>query len=66
MLREEQGRAVIHCDRCPIRIDIGAHAIVRNHELRMPTAWLRHGPDEHLCPTCASKEMRALASKPPV
>lgn len=64
MIREETGRAVIHCDRCPIRLDLGAAAIV-SARLRMPSAWIQDGPDHHLCPTCASKEIEEMTSKEP-
>lgn len=61
MIREEGGRSVIHCDRCPIRLDLGPAAIVQQH-LRMPSAWLQDAPDHHLCPTCAQKVLRELAA----
>jgi len=65
VIREERGRAVIHCDRCPVRLDLGATAIL-SHRLRMPSAWIQHAPDRHLCPTCARKELEEFASKKPV
>ena len=61
MIREENGRAVIHCDRCPVRLDLGTAAIVAQH-LRMPSAWFQDAPDHHLCPTCARKELQDMAS----
>ena len=61
MIREEGGRSVIHCDRCPIRLDLGSAAIVKQH-LRMPSAWIQDAPDHHLCPTCAQKVLRELAA----
>jgi hypothetical protein len=61
VIREEDDRSVIHCDRCPIRLDLGPAAIVKQH-LRMPSAWIQDGPDHHLCPTCAQKELRELAA----
>jgi hypothetical protein len=61
VIREEGGRAVIHCDHCPIRLDLGQAAVVKQH-LRMPSAWIQDAPDHHLCPTCAQKEMRGLAT----
>jgi hypothetical protein len=60
VIRDEGARAVIHCDRCPIRLDLGPAAIVKAH-LRMPSAWIQDGPDHHLCPTCAQKALRELA-----
>lgn len=64
MIREEDGRSVIHCDRCPARLDLGVAAIVKAR-LRMPSGWLQDGPDHHLCSLCASKELSAVASKQP-
>ena len=61
MIREEGGRSIIHCDRCPIRLDLGPSAIIKSR-LRMPSAWIQDAPDHHLCPTCAQKELRALAA----
>jgi hypothetical protein len=54
VIREESGRSVIHCDRCPIRLDLGPAAIVAVR-LRMPSGWIQDEPDHHLCPPCASK-----------
>lgn len=61
MIREEGGRSVIHCDRCPVRLDLGPSAIVTAH-LRMPSAWIQDAPDHHLCPTCADKVISELAA----
>ena len=60
MIREEEGRSVIHCDRCPVRLDLGVSKIVAQR-LRMPSAWIKDGPDHHLCPTCARKEIQEMA-----
>ena len=62
MLRDESGRSVIHCDRCPVRLDLGAAAIVAQR-MRMPSAWIQDGPDHHLCPMCARKELAELAAQ---
>jgi hypothetical protein len=62
VIRQESGRAVIHCDRCPHRLDLGPAAIVTQHMHRMPSAWLQDGKDHHLCPTCARKEIKEFAS----
>jgi hypothetical protein len=52
MTDEVDGRLVIHCDRCPVRLDLGPAqvAMARN---RRPSGWLEIGPDKHLCPMCA-------------
>ena len=60
MILDEGGRSVIHCDRCPVRLDLGPSAIVSQH-LRMPSAWIQDAPDHHLCPTCSRKEMQEMA-----
>jgi hypothetical protein len=52
---------VIHCDRCPVRLDLGPSAIVASR-LRMPSAWIQDAPDHHLCPTCARKQIQEMAS----
>jgi hypothetical protein len=62
VISEEGARAVIHCDRCPIRLDLGAAAIVKQHP-RMPSAWIQDGPDHHLCPACAQKALRELTAE---
>jgi len=54
VIRDEGGRVVIHCDRCPIRLDLGAAAIV-SARLRMPSGWIQDDPDHHLCPVCARR-----------
>ena len=61
MIREEGDRAVIHCDRCPVRMDLGAAAIVKQH-LRMPSGWIRDAPDHHLCPACLQRELREMTA----
>jgi hypothetical protein len=61
VIRHESGRSVIHCDRCPVRLDLGPSAIVAAR-LRMPSAWIQDAPDHHLCPTCARKQIQEMAS----
>jgi hypothetical protein len=61
VIRDEGGRSVIHCDRCPVRLDLGPAAIV-NQRPRMPSAWIQDAPEHHLCPTCAQKALRELAA----
>ena len=62
MIREEDTRSVIHCDRCPVRLDLGPAAIVAQRR-RTPSGWLQDGPDHHLCPICVRKEIQALATE---
>jgi hypothetical protein len=61
VIREEGGRSVIHCDSCPVRLDLGPAAIVKQH-LRMPSAWMQDEPGHHLCPTCTQREMGELTA----
>jgi hypothetical protein len=61
VIREEGGRSVIHCDRCPIRLDLGPASIVQQR-MKMPSAWIQDAPDHHLCPTCAQKVLREHAA----
>jgi len=46
-----------------VRLDLGQSTIV-SQRLRMPSAWIQDGPDHHLCPTCAQKQLRELAPAP--
>jgi hypothetical protein len=64
VITEEEGRSVIHCDRCPARLDLGAAAIVQPR-LRMPSGWLVGGPDVHLCSMCSRKEIEGMTSNLP-
>jgi hypothetical protein len=61
VVRDERGRSVIHCDRCPIRLDLGAAAIVAQRP-RTPSGWIQDATDHHLCPACARKMLRELAA----
>jgi hypothetical protein len=60
VIRDEGGRSVIHCDRCPVRMDLGPATIFKQR-MRKPSAWIQDAPDHHLCPTCAQKVLRRLA-----
>ena len=64
MIRDEEGRAVIHCDRCPVRMDLGPFSIV-TVRLRMPSGWIQDAPDHQLCPVCTRRELADMASAPP-
>ena len=61
MIRDESGRMVIHCDRCPIRLDLGPAAIV-SMRLRMPSGWIQDEPDHHLCPACSRRAVDEMVS----
>lgn len=60
MLVEQDGRAIMKCDRCPIRLDLGPYQVVTHRRERMPSMWMKAGQGEHLCPQCASRELDRL------
>jgi len=62
VIRDESGRSVIHCDRCPVRLDLGPTAIVAMR-LRMPSGWVQDEPDHHLCPMCSRKAVDEMVAK---
>ena len=65
MLVEQNGRAIMSCDRCPIRLDIGIYqAVVNRPSERMPSMWVKSARDQHLCPQCATQEMRRMGLRP--
>jgi hypothetical protein len=63
VIRDEGGRSVIHCDRCPVRLDLGPASILKQR-LRMPSAWIQDAPGHHLCPTCFQKSLREVTAAP--
>jgi hypothetical protein len=52
---------VIHCDRCPIRMDLGPASIV-SMRLRMPSGWVQDEPDHHMCPVCTRRELEEMVT----
>ena len=62
MIRDEAGRKVIHCDRCPVRMDLGPSAIV-TARLRMPSGWIQDDPDHHLCPQCSRRVLDEMVAE---
>jgi hypothetical protein len=50
----------MQCDRCPIRLDLGPYMQVLHRGERMPSMWVKAGEDQHLCPQCATEEIRKL------
>jgi hypothetical protein len=52
MLITDNGRVVIACSHCPIRLDLGPKPAVE-HRNRMPSMWRNLGDDRHACPNCA-------------
>jgi hypothetical protein len=65
VIRDEGGRSVINCDRCPVRLDLGPAGKVRPR-LSMPSGWVQNEPERHLCPLCSSKELSGMVvAEPP-
>ena len=62
MIREENGRKVIYCDRCSARLDLGPAAIAALR-LRMPSGWIQDEPEHHLCPICSRALTDTLARR---
>jgi hypothetical protein len=56
VISDEGGRVVIHCDRCPVRLDLGPAAVMAPR-LRMPSGWIQHQPDHHMCPMCVRRTL---------
>ena len=52
MIRDEGGRSVIHCDRCPAQLDLGIATAARARN-RTPSGWIRTSTDTHYCPMCS-------------
>lgn len=54
MIREEDGRAILHCDRCAVRMDLGnvvAHRAktASGRPPRLPTGWAALDGNRHQC-----------------
>lgn len=56
MIREENGRAVLHCDgpRCAVRLDVGRAVAWRAGAARLPSCWHDFGNGRHQCPMHAA------------
>ena len=52
MTRIDAGRLVMTCDKCPVRLDLGAEAAARAKN-RTPSGWIALGGDRHYCPLCS-------------
>ena len=48
-------RLIIHCDRCPIQMDLGP-APIATRRGTTPSGWVKITEKQHLCPSCSSKE----------
>jgi hypothetical protein len=62
VIRDEDGRTVIHCDRCPVRLDLGPAPMVALR-LRMPSGWIQDEPERHLCPACARRAVDEMVAQ---
>ena len=47
-----EGRLVLHCDRCSVRLDMGPYMAVARRN-RTPSGWVNLGGDRHVCPSCS-------------
>lgn len=47
-------RLVIHCDQCPVQMDLGPAPIAQRRGAT-PSGWIRITEKKHLCPSCAAK-----------
>ena len=54
MIREVDGRLVVHCNNCPVRLDLGPATTARSRN-RAPSGWVSAGGEIHFCPMCASR-----------
>jgi hypothetical protein len=52
VIREDAGRLIVRCDRCPARLDLGNVNAARARN-RTPSGWLRTGAHTHACPLCS-------------
>jgi len=52
VIREDAGRLIVRCDRCPAQLDLGNVNAARARN-RTPSGWLRTGVDSHCCPICS-------------
>ena len=46
------GRLVLTCDRCPVRLDLGPYMAAARRN-RTPSGWINLGGDRHACPSCS-------------
>jgi hypothetical protein len=52
VIREDDGRLIVCCDRCPVRLDLGLANAARARN-RTPSGWLKTGATSHYCPQCS-------------
>jgi hypothetical protein len=48
----DAGRLVLHCNRCPVRLDLGPYMAATRRN-RTPSGWVNLGGDHHVCPSCS-------------
>jgi hypothetical protein len=58
VIREEHGRLIVHCDRCPARLDLGSAYAARARN-RTPSGWIKTASDTHHCPLCSPSSTAA-------
>ena len=52
VIRETDGRLILHCNYCPARMDLGPEHVVRARN-RTPSGWIKTATDTHYCPLCS-------------
>jgi hypothetical protein len=52
VIREDGGRLIVSCNRCPVRLDLGIAGAARARN-RTPSGWIRTGTNTHYCPMCS-------------
>jgi hypothetical protein len=60
LVREDDGRLVVHCSNCVVQLDLGPVGKARGRN-RMPSGWVNAGSDRHYCPLCAQQVNIAVA-----
>ena len=53
MLAVRDGRWVLKCNECPLRIDVAPERMPKDI-IRMPTGWLDLGDNAHVCMQCGA------------
>ncbi|MDQ1494474.1 MAG: hypothetical protein QOG69_957 [Actinomycetota bacterium] len=62
MLAVREGRWVLKCNECPVRMDL-ARGLVPKEQLRMPTGWVDLGDNAHVCTQCSNSRWQAFRAQ---
>jgi hypothetical protein len=52
VIREDLGRLIVRCNRCPAQLDLGPAHVARARN-RTPSGWIKTAGDTHYCPLCS-------------